>query len=67
MHKGMKISRVIDESKILTISLKPGWKIRTRITFPQGNIVYKANVPLADVLTGTVIDVPTLDERLISQ
>jgi len=102
--KKMKISRrVMNEDghtssirdKILTISVKPGWRAGTRITFPQegdqgpnnipadivfvvkdkqhsvfqrdkDNIIYTAKVPLVDALTGLIIDVPTLDDRLIS-
>jgi len=32
----------------------------------KDNIIYTAKVPLVDALTGLIIDVPTLDDRLIS-
>lgn len=102
--KKMKISRrVMNEDghtssirdKILTISVKQGWRSGTRITFPkegdQGpnnipadivfivkdkphqlfkrsddDIVYTATIALGKALTGCIVDVPTLDGRLIS-
>lgn len=101
--KKMKISRrVMNEDghtssirdKILTITVKKGWKPGTRITFPkegdQGpnnipadivfivkdksharfrreclNLIHTANVPLGRALTGTVVDIHTLDERIL--
>lgn len=101
--KKMKISRrVMNEDghtssirdKILTITVKKGWKPGTRITFPkegdQGpnnipadivfivkdkphprfrrdglNLVHLAIVPLGRALTGTTVDIHTLDERIL--
>jgi len=102
--KKMKISRRVmnDDGhtssirdKILTITVKKGWKPGTRITFPeegdQGpnnipadivfivkdkphprfrrsgvDLVYSAAVPLGKALTGCVVDIQTLDDRLIN-
>lgn len=99
----MKISRrVMNEDghtssirdKILTITVKRGWKPGTRITFPhegdQGpnnipanivfivkdkphprfrrdgvNLVHTAKVPLGKALTGTTVEIHTLDERIL--
>lgn len=101
--KKMKISRrVMNEDghtssirdKILTITVKKGWKPNTRITFPQEgdqgpnnvpadivfivkdkqhprfrregiNLVHTAKVPLGKALTGTTVEIFTLDERII--
>jgi len=102
--KKMKISRRVmnDDGhtssirdKILTITVKKGWKPGTRITFPeegdQGpnnipadivfivkdkphprfrrngvDLVYSAHVPLGKALTGCVVDIHTLDDRLVN-
>ncbi|ELT88006.1 hypothetical protein CAPTEDRAFT_159520 [Capitella teleta] len=99
--KKMKISRrVMNEDghtssirdKILTITVKKGWKAGTQITFPnegdQGpnnvpadivfivkdkthprfrregtNLIYTAHIPLGKALTGSIIEIITLDER----
>jgi len=101
--KKMKISRrVMNEDghtssirdKILTITVKKGWKPGTKITFPkegdQGpnnipadivfivkdkphprfrreglNLIHTANVLLGRALTGTTVDINTLDERTL--
>ncbi|XP_076445549.1 dnaJ homolog subfamily B member 13-like [Babylonia areolata] len=101
--KKMKISRrVMNEDghtssirdKILTITVKKGWKPGTRITFPkegdQGpnnipadivfivrdkphprfrreglNLIHTASVALGRALTGTIVDIHTLDERIL--
>jgi len=101
--KKMKISRrVMNEDghtssirdKILTITVKKGWKPGTKITFPkegdQGpnnipadivfivkdkphprfrreglNLIHTANVLLGRALTGTTVDIHTLDERTL--
>jgi len=101
--KKMKISRrVMNEDghtssirdKILTITVKKGWKPGTKITFPkegdQGpnnvpadivfivkdkphprfrreglNLIHTANVALGRALTGTTVDIHTLDERTL--
>ncbi|KAK7107880.1 dnaJ homolog subfamily B member 13-like [Littorina saxatilis] len=101
--KKMKISRrVMNEDghtssirdKILTITVKKGWKPGTKITFPkegdQGpnnvpadivfivkdkphprfcreglNLIHTAKVPLGLALTGTTVDIDTLDERIL--
>ncbi|CAH1800025.1 unnamed protein product [Owenia fusiformis] len=101
--KKMKISRrVMNEDghtssirdKILTITVKRGWKPGTKITFPQEgdqgpnnvpadivfivkdkphnrfrregvDLVYTANIPLGKALTNTVIEVNTLDDRVL--
>ncbi|CAN0013698.1 unnamed protein product, partial [Sphacelaria rigidula] len=83
-----------DSSKQLTISVKPGWKKGTRITFPgegdegagllpadivlviterpheyfsrEGNdLVYMSMMSLADALTDCIVEVPTLDGRVL--
>ncbi|KAL8606798.1 DnaJ subfamily B member 13 [Nucella lapillus] len=101
--KKMKISRrVMNEDghtssirdKILTITVKKGWRPGTRITFPnegdQGpnnvpadivfivkdkphprfrreglNLIHTAGVALGRALTGTMVDIHTLDERIL--
>ncbi|XP_010254210.1 PREDICTED: dnaJ homolog subfamily B member 1-like isoform X2 [Nelumbo nucifera] len=64
----MKISRnvvdvngqLVQESEILTIDVKPGWKKGTKITFPdKGN----EQVSLAEALSGTTVNIVTLDGR----
>ncbi|XP_077212738.1 uncharacterized protein LOC143858508 [Tasmannia lanceolata] len=99
----MKISRdIIDVygksttvEEVLTISVKPGWKKGTKITFPekgheQPNVIpadlifvieekphaiYKRDgndlvvnwrIPLVEALTGTTINLTTLDKRTLS-
>lgn len=102
--KKMKISRRVmnDDGhtssirdKILTITVKKGWKPGTRITFPeegdQGpnnvpadivfivkdkpharfrregiDLIYTAKIPLGKALTGCMVEVLTLDERIIN-
>ena len=85
----------VDEAKTLTITVKPGWKKGTKVTFAcegdagpaivpadivfslqelkhplfvrEGtNLVFTATVSLAESLSGTIIDVPTLDGRTLS-
>ncbi|XP_076466315.1 dnaJ homolog subfamily B member 13-like isoform X3 [Babylonia areolata] len=101
--KKMKISRrVMNEDghtssirdKILTITVKKGWRPGTKITFPkegdQGpnnipadivfivkdkphprfrreglNLIHTAQVLLGKALTGTMVDIHTLDERVL--
>lgn len=101
--KKMKISRrVMNEDghtssirdKILTITVKKGWRPGTKITFPmegdQGpnnvpadivfivkdkphprfrrealNLIHTASVPLGRALTGSTVDIHTLDERIL--
>lgn len=101
--KKMKISRrVMNEDghtssirdKILTITVKRGWKPGTKITFPkegdQGpnnvpadivfivkdkphtrfrreglNLIYTAAVPLGKALTGHLVEINTLDDRVL--
>ncbi|XP_074656126.1 dnaJ homolog subfamily B member 13-like [Tubulanus polymorphus] len=101
--KKMKISRRVmnDDGhtssirdKILTITVKRGWRPGTRITFPeegdQGpnnvpadiifivrdkphdrfsrdgvNLIHTASVPLGKALTGTIVDIYTLDDRIL--
>jgi len=102
--KKMKISRRVmnDDGhtssirdKILTITVKKGWKPGTRITFPeegdQGpnnvpadivfivkdkahprfrrdgiDLVYTAKIPLGKALTGCMVEVLTLDDRVVN-
>lgn len=101
--KKMKISRrVMNEDghtsnirdKILSITVKRGWKQETRITFPKegdqgpnavpadivfivkdrehprfhrdgSNLIHVADIPLGRALTGYVVDVKTLDDRIL--
>ena len=101
--KKMKISRrVMNEDghtssirdKILTITVRPGWKEGTKITFPQEgdqgpnkipaditfvvkdkphplfrregvDLIHKADIPLGRSLTEHVVDIKTLDERIL--
>ncbi|KAJ1454762.1 DnaJ domain-containing protein [Pelagophyceae sp. CCMP2097] len=84
-----------DETKTLTIHVKPGWKKNTNVTFAQegdaapnvipadivfqlaelphptfaregSNLVFTSEVSLAKALVGTIIEVPTLDGRVLS-
>jgi DnaJ homolog subfamily B member 5 len=84
-----------DDTKELTLTVKPGWKRGTKITFPnEGDeavgtipadvvftvaevphphfqregplLVYTARLSLADALTDCVLEVPTLDGRVLS-
>ncbi|CAH8872315.1 unnamed protein product [Trichobilharzia szidati] len=74
--KKMKVSRrIMNEDghtssikdKILTLTVRPGWREGTRITFPkegdQGPNTIP--VPLGQALLGCIVDVPTLDGRLL--
>ncbi|KAG5177702.1 DnaJ domain-containing protein [Tribonema minus] len=85
-----------DESKEVTVDVRPGWKRGTRVTFPSegdeapgivpadvvfvvqeapharfsrgdgAQLVYCAPLSLADALTDCVLEVPTLDGRVLS-
>jgi len=88
---------LVDSTKILTITIKPGWKAGTKITFPaegdesldattpdivfviheqpdpklgyvrDGNhLIYTYQISLADALSDCSLQVPTLDNRLLS-
>jgi len=88
---------LIDDSKQLTINIRPGWKKGTKITFPNegdemkgvvtpdvvfvvqekiepesgytregNNLVYLYRIGLADALSDCSLQVPTLDQRLLS-
>jgi DnaJ-class molecular chaperone len=86
----------IEEAKVLTIGVKPGWKKGTKITFPcEGdevvggisadiifviqekpddssyvrdghNLIYTYKLNLADALTDCSLQIPTLDQRVVS-
>ncbi|VDQ14232.1 unnamed protein product [Trichobilharzia regenti] len=82
------------KDKILTLTVRPGWREGTRITFPkegdQGpntipadivfilrdqphkhfkregtDLIFTSPVPLGQALLGCIVDVPTLDGRLL--
>jgi len=84
-----------DDTKELSITVKPGWKKGTKITFPnEGDecvgtvpadvvftitesphaqfardgsaLIFTAKISLADALTDCVLEVPTLDGRVLS-
>lgn len=88
---------LVDDEKILTINIKPGWKQGTKITFPAegdestdsitpdivfviqekpdpklgycregNNLIYTYQITLADALSDCSLQVPTLDNRLLS-
>ena len=88
---------LIDDTKMLTIAIKPGWKKGTKITFPAegdesfdalppdivfvveevlegafsysrdgNNLIYCYRLPLSDALTDCSLQIPTLDNRIIS-
>ena len=88
---------LVDNEKILTINIKPGWKQGTKITFPAegdesvdsttpdivfviqekpdpklgycregSNLIYTYQISLADALSDCSLQVPTLDDRLLS-
>lgn len=88
---------LVDDTKILTINIKPGWKQGTKITFPaegdesltattpdivfviheqpdpklhyqrDGNhLIYTYYISLADALSDCSLQIPTLDNRLLS-
>ncbi len=87
--------QLLDELKLLTINVKPGWKKGTKITFPNegdegndmipadvvfvlkekkhkyfvregGNLIFTAQITLAQALTDCSVPVPTLDGRTLS-
>jgi DnaJ-class molecular chaperone len=88
---------LVDDEKILTINIKPGWKQGTKITFPAegdesvdsttpdivfviqekpdpklgycregSNLIHTYQISLADALSDCSLQVPTLDDRLLS-
>jgi len=88
---------LVDDSKQLTINIRPGWKKGTKITFPNegdemkgvvtpdvvfviqekiepesgytregNNLVYLYKIGLADALSDCSLQIPTLDQRLLS-
>jgi len=88
---------LLDDTKQLTICIKPGWKKGTKITFPSegdeckgtippdivfviqekvqpetgyaresNNLIYTCKISLADALSDCSLQIPTLDQRLIS-
>lgn len=88
---------LIDETKTLTINVKPGWKKGTKISFLNegdegydtippdlifviqekensdpgfvregNNLIYTHKITLADALTDCSLQIPTLDQRIVS-
>lgn len=88
---------LVDDEKILTICIQPGWKQGTKITFPAegdestdcttpdivfviqekpepakgycregNNLIHTYQISLADALSDCSLQVPTLDDRLLS-
>lgn len=89
--------QLVDDTKQLSINVKPGWKKGTKITFPKegdesksattpdivfvvqekldphegydrdgNNLIYTCKLSLADALSDCSLQVPTLDNRLLS-
>lgn len=88
---------LVEETKLLIISVKPGWKKGTKVTFPGegdegvgilppdiifiieeivdkdihytregNNLIFTYKLTLSDALTDCSLQIPTLDQRLIS-
>lgn len=89
--------QLVEETKTLSINVKPGWKKGTRITFPGegdesktattpdivfvvqekinqsegydrdgNNLIYTYKLSLSDALSDCSLQIPTLDQRLLS-
>ena len=71
-EKKMKINRRVlspdgttrQEDKVITITVKPGWKAGTKVTFPH-HLYHTARITLKQALIGTTLSIPTIDKVVI--